>query len=157
VRRAGGLAGLPKARPAVPAEPSGVPVRAAPEARFPARHVGVESDWSQRQLEAAAVRGPVLINDVVRTELSVGFLHKEEVNEALAITQAEMPAMPREALFLAAKVFQLYLAAGGTRSGVLPDFFVGAHAAVARLPLLTRDIRRCRAYIPTVQPILPEM
>jgi predicted nucleic acid-binding protein len=117
----------------------------------------VWADWSQRQLEAAAVRGPVLINDVVYAELSVGFLRKEEVDEALAIAQVEMAAMPREALFLAAKVFQRYRTAGGTRSGVLPDFFVGAHAAVARLPLLTRDIRRYRAYFPTVQLISPEL
>jgi len=117
----------------------------------------VWADWSQRQLEAAAVRGPVLINDVVYAELSVGFLRKEEVDEALAIAQVEMAPMPREALFLAAKVFQRYRAGGGTRSGVLPDFFVGAHAAVARLPLLTRDIRRYRVYFPTVRLISPEL
>ena len=115
------------------------------------------ADWSQRQLEAAAVRGPLLINDVVYAELSVGFLRKEEVDEALAIAQVEMAPMPREALFLAAKVFQRYRAGGGTRSGVLPDFFVGAHAAVARLPLLTRDIRRYRVYFPTVRLISPEL
>lgn len=87
----------------------------------------------------------------------MGFLRKEEVDEALAIAQVEIAPMPREALFLAAKVFQRYRAGGGTRSGVLPDFFVGAHAAVARLPLLTRDIRRYRVYFPTVRLISPEL
>ena len=113
------------------------------------------ADWSQRQLEAAAVRGPVLINDVVYAELSVGFLRLEEVEALLAAAQIELTAMPREALFLAGKVFQRYRASGGTRSGVLPDFFIGAHAAVAKIPLLTRDVRRYRTYFPTVQLIAP--
>ena len=113
------------------------------------------ADWSQRQLEAAAVRGPVLINDVVYAELAVGFLRVEEVDTALALAQVEVAAMPREALFLAGKVFQRYRAGGGTRTGVLPDFFIGAHAAVAKLPLLTRDVRRYRTYFPTVQLIAP--
>jgi predicted nucleic acid-binding protein len=112
-------------------------------------------DWSQRQLEVAAVRGTVVINDVVYAELSVGFLRVEEVDAVLAAAQVEMAAMPREALFLAGKVFQRYRAGGGTRSGVLPDFFIGAHAAVAQLPLLTRDVRRYRTYFPTVQLIAP--
>lgn len=113
------------------------------------------ADWSQRQLEAAAVRGPVLINDVVYAELSVGFLRLEEVEALLAAAQIEVTAMPREALFLAGKVFHRYRAGGGIRSGVLPDFFIGAHAAVAKLPLLTRDVRRYRTYFPTVQLIAP--
>ena len=113
------------------------------------------AEWSQRQLEAAAVRGPVLINDVVYAELSVGFLLMEEGNEVLAIAQVETAPISREALFLAGKVFQRYRAGGGIRTGVLPDFFIGAHAAVAQLPLLTRDVRRYRTYFPTVRLIAP--
>jgi predicted nucleic acid-binding protein len=113
------------------------------------------AEWSQRQLEAAAVRGPVLINDVVYAELSVGFLRVEEVNDVLAAAQVEVAPIPREALFLAGKVFQRYRAGGGSRTGVLPDFFIGAHAAVAQLPLLTRDVRRYRSYFPTVRLIAP--
>jgi predicted nucleic acid-binding protein len=113
------------------------------------------AEWSQRQLESAAVRGPVLINDVVYAELSVGFLRMEEVNDVLAAAQVESASIPREALFLAGKAFQRYRAGGGTRTGVLPDFFVGAHAAVARLPLLTRDVRRYRTYFPTLRLIAP--
>lgn len=112
-------------------------------------------DWSQRKLEAAALRGAVLINDVVYAELAVSFLRVEEVEAVLSAAQVEMTAMPREALFLAGKVFQRYRAGGGTRSGVLPDFFIGAHAAVAQLPLLTRDVRRYRTYFPTVRLIAP--
>jgi predicted nucleic acid-binding protein len=66
-----------------------------------------------------------------------------------------MAEIPRPALFLAGKVFQRYRAKGGTRTGVLPDFFVGAHAAVAQLPLLTRDPRRYRTYFPGIILIAP--
>jgi hypothetical protein len=96
-----------------------------------------------------------LINDVVYAELSVGFLRVEEVDATIAAAQVEVAPIPREALFLAGKAFQLYRAGGGTRSGVLPDFFIGAHAAVAKVPLLTRDARRYRSYFPTVQLIAP--
>ena len=113
------------------------------------------ADWSQRQLEAAAVRGPVLINDVVYAELSVGFLRLEELEEVLAIAQVDTAPIPREALFLAGKVFQRYRGGGGSRTGVLPDFFIGAHAAVAQIPLLTRDVRRYRTYFPSVPLIAP--
>lgn len=113
------------------------------------------ADWSQGQLEAAAVRGPVLINDVVYAEFSVGFRRFEEVEAVLSAAQIEMAALPREALFLAGKAFQRYRAGGGQRTGVLPDFFIGAHAAVLQTPLLTRDVRRYRTYFPTVQLIAP--
>ena len=66
-----------------------------------------------------------------------------------------MEPMPRPALFLAGKAFQRYRAAGGRRTGVLPDFFIGAHAAVARLALLTRDARPYRSYFPTVDLVAP--
>ena len=113
------------------------------------------ADWSQRQLEAAAVRGPVLINDVVYAELSVGFLRVEEVEATITAAQVDVAPIPREALFLAGKAFQLYRAGGGSRSGVLPDFFIGAHAAVAGLALLTRDAGRYRSYFPTVDVLAP--
>jgi predicted nucleic acid-binding protein len=96
-----------------------------------------------------------MINDVAYAEFSVGFLRLEEVDALLSAAQIAVTAMPREALFLAGKVFQRYRAGGGTRSGVLPDFFIGAHAAVAKLPLLTRDVRRYRTYFPTVKLVAP--
>ena len=113
-------------------------------------------EWSQRQLEAAAVRGPLLINGVVYAELSVGFARIEEADAALNEARIEMEPVPRAALFLAGKVFRHYRARGGTRTGVLPDFFIGAHAAVAGVPLLTRDPRRYRTYFPAVTLIAPE-
>jgi predicted nucleic acid-binding protein len=112
--------------------------------------------WSLRQLDAAAVRGPVLINSVVYAEFSVGYTHVEEVDRVLEETGLELAEMPRAALFLAGKVFQRYRTKGGTRTGVLPDFFIGAHAAVAQFPLLTRDPRRYRTHFSGIALIAPD-
>lgn len=114
------------------------------------------SDWSIEQLEAAALRGPLLINDVIYAELAVRYDRIEQLEEFLAEAGIEMATLPRPALFLAGKVFQMYRKSGGVRSSVLPDFFIGAHAAVAGLNLLTRDTARYRTYFPTVTLITPD-
>jgi predicted nucleic acid-binding protein len=114
------------------------------------------SDWSIEQLEAAALRGPLLINDVVYAELAVRYERIERLEAFLSEAGLDMAAMPRSALFLAGKVFQKYRKAGGARTGVLPDFFIGAHAAVDRLDLMTRDTARYRTYFPTVKLITPD-
>lgn len=113
------------------------------------------SDWSLRQLDTAALRGALVINDVIFAELSVRFATIEAVEAALAEAGVEIAPMPPAALFLAGKAFQRYRTAGGTRTGVLPDFFKGAHAAVAGLTLLTRDAQRYRSYFPTLELITP--
>jgi predicted nucleic acid-binding protein len=113
------------------------------------------ADWSIRQLDAASLQGPVVINDVVYAELAVRFATIEAVDTVLADADIEIDAISRAALFLAGKVFLRYRAAGGTRTGVLPDFFIGAHAAVSRLTLLTRDARRYRTYFPSLQLLAP--
>ena len=115
------------------------------------------ADWSIRQLDAAAVNGPLVINSVVYAELSVRFERIEDLDEVLNEAGITMEDIPRAALFLAGKVFRRYRAGGGNRTGVLPDFFIGAHAAVSGLPLLTRDIQRYRTYFPTVNLIAPQM
>jgi predicted nucleic acid-binding protein len=79
----------------------------------------------------------------------------EDVGAPLQGLEIDVLATPRAALFMAGKVFARYPERGGVRSGVLPDFFIGAHAAVARLPLLTRDARRLGFYFPTVELITP--
>ena len=116
----------------------------------------VWATWSLQQLEAAALRGTLVINPVVYSELSIGYERIEELEEVLAETGITVSPIPREALFLAGKAFRRYRAAGGTRTGVLPDFFIGAHAAVADLPLLSRDGRRYRTYFPAVRLIEPQ-
>lgn len=113
------------------------------------------ADWSTVQLEAASLRGPLLINDIVYAELSVRYDRIEELDALLDELGLDISPVPRAALFLAGKVFMRYRKSGGLRTGVLPDFFVGAHAAVSGLPLLTRDGRRYRAYFPSLELISP--
>ena len=114
------------------------------------------ADWSQAQLEYAAMRGPLVINDIVYAEVSTRYATPDAVDAALADLNIDVVALPRTALFLAGKAYLRYRAAGGVRTGVLSDFFIGAHAAVERLPLLTRDTRRYRSYFPAVTLIAPE-
>ena len=117
----------------------------------------VWADWSQAQLERAALRGPLIINDVVYAEISTRFTSAEAVDSMLLDLSVDVAPMPRSALFLAGKAYLQYRASGGTRTHVLADFFIGAHAAVEALPLLTRDARRYRHYFPTVALIAPEI
>ncbi len=114
------------------------------------------ADWSQRQLEAAALKDQLAINAVVYAELSIGFRRIEEVEAVLRKTQIVIEEIPREALFLAGKAFQRYKARGGTRTGVLPDFFIGAHATVLGIALLTRDARRYSDYFPKLEVLAPK-
>ena len=111
--------------------------------------------WSQRQLEIWALRGTLVINAVIYAELSIGFERIEELEAVLSEIGMALDEIPRPALFLAGKAFRAYKRKGGARTGVLPDFFIGAHAAVARLPLLSRDTGRYRTYFPTLELIVP--
>ncbi|MBY3181615.1 type II toxin-antitoxin system VapC family toxin [Rhizobium sp. 25PS6] len=113
------------------------------------------SSWSIAQLETASVEGSLLINDVIYAELAVRYDRIEALETFLEEAGLEMRPMPKAALFLAGKVFTEYRKAGGSRTGVLPDFFIGAHAAVEQLPLLTRDVGRYRTYFPSLKLIAP--
>ncbi len=114
------------------------------------------ADWSQRQLEAASLRGPLSINPVIYAELSIAFARIEELEAVLADGGIELHETPREALFLAGKAFVRYRArARSAKRNVLPDFFIGAHAAVMGWSLLTRDARRYRSYFPSVDLVSP--
>ncbi|UCI22979.1 type II toxin-antitoxin system VapC family toxin (plasmid) [Mesorhizobium sp. B2-1-8] len=113
------------------------------------------ADWSIGQLEAASLDGPLLINDAVYAELAVRYERIEDLDAFVDEAGLDLAPMPRAALFLAGKVFTQYRKSGGSRTGVLPDFFIGAHAAVNGLPLLTRDIGRYRTYFPSLKLITP--
>jgi predicted nucleic acid-binding protein len=113
-------------------------------------------DWSSARLEEAALEGPLLINDVVYAETSIRYRDIQRFESALTRAGVVVIAIPRPALFAAGKAFVQYRQAGGPRTNVLPDFFIGAHAAVESLPLLTRDARRYRTYFPTVILIAPD-
>ncbi|UPK28147.1 type II toxin-antitoxin system VapC family toxin [Bradyrhizobium sp. 195] len=112
--------------------------------------------WSVAQLEAASLKGPLLINDIVYAELAVRYNRIEGLDAFIDEAGLDIAPIPREGLFLASKVFAQYRKAGGSRTGVLPDFFIGAHAAVAGLPLLTRDVGRYRTYLPSLNLIAPD-
>jgi predicted nucleic acid-binding protein len=114
------------------------------------------ADWSEGQLERAALRGPLIVNDVIYAEISTRYTTVDAVDLMLRDLDVELVTIPRPALFVAGKAYLRYRSAGGMRTGVLADFFIGAHAAVEKLPLLTRDTRRYRSYFPTVVLISPE-
>jgi predicted nucleic acid-binding protein len=113
-------------------------------------------EWSLNQLEEAALYGPLLINDVIFAETSIRFPGIDAFEAALKDAGITVAPIPRPALFLAGKASVKYRTLGGVRSGVLPDFFIGAHAEVENLPLLTRDVGRYRTYFPAVTLISPE-
>jgi predicted nucleic acid-binding protein len=106
-------------------------------------------------LEEAALAGPVVINDIVYAETSIRYDRIEDLDAMLAQTMIEIAPTPHSALFLAGKAFRRYRLAGGTCTGVLPDLFIGAHAAVEGWPLLTRDAGRYRSYFPRLTLIAP--
>lgn len=111
--------------------------------------------WSAEALARAADRSRLAINPIVYAEVSAGFERIEELDEAVpAAAFARLP-LPYDAAFLAGQCFLRYRRAGGDRRSPLPDFYIGAHAAVAGMPLLTRDVRRYRTYLPQLQLIAP--
>lgn len=93
---------------------------------------------------------------MIYAELSVAYKKISELEDLIERADFQVLPIPREALFLAGKAFVTYRRRTGTRTGVLPDFFIGAHAAVAGMPLLTRDLRRYRTYFPALSLISPE-
>ena len=111
--------------------------------------------WSAAQLDACAAEAELCINPVIYAEVSVGFDRIEELDYALppdAFTRLELPW---EAGFLAGKAFLRYRRARGARTSPLPDFYIGAHAAIEGMTLLTRDAKRYRTYYPKLEIISP--
>ncbi|MGH7468316.1 MAG: type II toxin-antitoxin system VapC family toxin [Longimicrobiales bacterium] len=112
-------------------------------------------DWSSDQISALADERVLVINPIVYAEVSIGFDRIEDLDEAVLSEHFRREPLPYEAAFLAGKVFLQYRRRGGTRVRPLPDFFIGAHAAIQDLVLLTRDAARYRTYFPTVELIAP--
>ena len=113
------------------------------------------ADWSQEQLDHAAMNGALLINSVIYAELSIAFQRIEELEDMLTQGGFIVESIPREALFLAGKAFLRYRRQQGAKRGVLPDIFIGAHASVLGIPLLTRDAGKYAGYFPQVTLITP--
>jgi predicted nucleic acid-binding protein len=112
-------------------------------------------DWSRDAMQTLASDGALIINAVIYAELSARYASTDAVDDFIGITGLEFSDIPRGAAYLAAKAFGRYRATGGTRTGVLSDFFIGAHAATLEIPILTRDTRRYRTYFPDVRLISP--
>jgi predicted nucleic acid-binding protein len=112
-------------------------------------------DWADAMVARSARRGALVINPIVFAEVSVGFDTLEDLEDALPPAFIRREALPWEAAFLAGRAFVQYRRRGGTRPAPLPDFYIGAHAAVAGHTLLTRDARRYRYYFPRLRVIAP--
>ncbi len=113
------------------------------------------ADWSIAQLSAQAAINALAINPVIYAELSLSFSTLEALDRTIAGLRLAWHEIPRPALFLAGQAFSRYRRRGGSKPQVLPDFFIGAHAAVQGWSLLTRDARRFRTYFPTLDVIAP--
>jgi predicted nucleic acid-binding protein len=112
-------------------------------------------EWSSDQLTKYAERTKLNINPIIYAEISIGFQKIEELEAILPINFFHRLELPWEAAFLAGKCFAKYRQQGGTKRSPLPDFYIGAHAAIANMILLTRDVNRYRTYFPTLEIIAP--
>ena len=111
--------------------------------------------WSRQALARASDEGRLVINPIVYAEVSIGFDHIEDLDDAVPASDFERESLPYEAGFLAGKAFVEYRRRGGERRSPLPDFYIGAHAAVRRYRLLTRDVNRYRTSFPSLEILAP--
>ena len=112
-------------------------------------------EWSSATLEQSAERDLLYINPIIYSEISVGFKRIEELESALPSDYIQRDDLPYEAAFLAGKCFLKYRKAGGAKRSPLPDFYIGAHAAIKGWSILTRDKGRYQTYFPTLSVIAP--
>jgi predicted nucleic acid-binding protein len=113
------------------------------------------AEWSESKLEKFSALTRLYINPIVYSEISIGFKRIEELESVLNRAGFQMLDIPKEALFLAGKVFLKYRKNRGAKRSPLPDFYIGAHAAILEMELITRDESRYRTYFPTVKLISP--
>ena len=113
------------------------------------------ADWSESKLEEYSVHTSLYINSIIYSEISIGFKFIEDLESAISRAAFQLLEIPKEALFLAGKVYIKYKRRKGMKRTTLPDFFIGAQAAVLNLNLLTRDVSRYQSYFPTVKLISP--
>ena len=116
----------------------------------------VWSAWSSATLAWVAEHAVLVVNPIIYAEVSVGYARIEDLEAALPSALFRRDPLPWEAAFLAGKAFLAYRKCGGPRRSPLPDFYIGAHAAIVRFRLLTRDAHRYRHHFPTLQLIAPE-
>ncbi len=112
--------------------------------------------WSSEKLAELFEQHRLAINSIVYAEVSVGFANIEDLEAALPLEIFEFLPLSKEIAFLAGKCFLKYRRSGGRKNSTLPDFFIGAHAAVLNIPLLTRDANRYKTYFPKLELIIPQ-
>ena len=113
------------------------------------------ADWSEETLLGYSQTNTLYINSIIYAELSIGFNRIEEIENVIKEMELKVLEIPREALFLAGKVFLKYRQNKGTKTSPLPDFFIGAHASIADFHLMTRDVSKLKTYFPQVKLIAP--
>jgi predicted nucleic acid-binding protein len=113
------------------------------------------ANWSLDQLEACAAIAPLVINPLILAEISPRFERASDLEAALAGLPLVREALPWDAAFLAGQAFKVYRQAQGSKTSPMPDFYIGAHALVGQMQLLTRDAARYRNYFPTLQLVAP--
>ena len=114
------------------------------------------ADWSIAQLQAQSKVHRLSINPIIYAELSLNFSTVEALDAVISRMELDLLDIPKPALFLAGKAFMQYRRGGGLKTNVLADFFIGAHAAVSGLPVLTRDTRRYQSYFPSINLVTPK-
>ena len=112
-------------------------------------------DWSENILGKYSQTNTLYINSIVYTEISIGFEKIEELEKAIYQLGIKVLEIPREALFLTGKAFLKYRRSKGTKNSPLPDFFIGAHASVAKFSLITRDVAKYKTYFPQIDLVTP--
>lgn len=113
------------------------------------------ADWSIDQLDRLGRHAPLVINPIILAEVSPRFERARDLEAALASLPLVREALPWDAAFLAGQAFKIYRLAKGAQTSPMPDFYIGAHALVHKLQLLTRDAARYRNYFPKLEIVAP--
>lgn len=113
------------------------------------------ANWSERILDTFSQTNTLYINTIVYTEISIGFTKIEVLDEAISELGIKVLEIPREALFLTGKTFLKYKRNKGAKKSPLPDFFIGAHVAISKFTLVTRDVAKYKTYFPQINLVSP--
>ena len=112
--------------------------------------------WSAAAMRRQSQNGPLVINEIVYAELAGRYATRQALDDVIDSLDLRFEWLPKPALYAAGQTFSNYRRSGGTRTSILADFFIGAHAAVSRIPILTRDTARYRTYFPDIELITPD-
>jgi predicted nucleic acid-binding protein len=112
-------------------------------------------EWSKEQLRRYGNEAILAINPIIYAEISLHFQDEERLDKAISPSLLRRDPLPWQAAFIAARAFLEYRKSGGIKTSIMPDFFIGAHALVKGMKLLTRDVRRYKTYFPGLELVCP--